>query len=723
MVEFHPLVFSLSKLAVSAMERVFRASVTVTGGEHLPEGVLIFAVNHFTRLETIFLPYEFYKLTGKPVMSLAYHGFFAGTLGSYLERMGAVSTADPNRDTIIIRSLLMGIHPWMIFPEGSMIKDKKIVERGKFFVYTTTGSKRPPHTGAAVLALRTEFYRQRLHHLKITDPALLQEQLKFFDLSSVEKVSERETFLVPVNVSYYPIRSRDNVLRKLAASFIRDIPEQILEELQTEGTMLLSGVDINIAIGKPLAVRPWLEHQLIRDDIIAPRLIMPDDPIPSRPLLRRIAGKLTMHLMASVYGLTTINFDHLAAYLLKYYPSTRLRVFDLAQRVYVAAEEVTRLKGLRFHDALRKDQSTQFCSQYQRALADFLAVAEKSGVVKVNGEKLRKKQRKMTRLLTPFAVRRENPYLVILHEVEYLGRLTRRLCRIAWRPGWLIGRRLRRQLCRIDQEQFAADYLAHRREGESKPPEIGAPFLLTSFRRRFGVLLVHGYLAAPEEVRPLAEFLHRRGCTVYAVRLPGHGTSPDDLAGRTWEEWLASVERGYLILANTCRNVILGGFSMGAGLVFLAAAGRLPKVRAVFGINPPVRLRKRSAKLVPAVALWDKLVERIATSQEHARFVPNDPENPDINYTRNPLSSLNELMELMDRVAERLKEVSVPALVIQGSEDPVVHPEGSEELYQKLGAAQKELAVFPSARHVIIRGDDSERIHARVWDFVREVRA
>jgi esterase/lipase/1-acyl-sn-glycerol-3-phosphate acyltransferase len=720
MVEFNPLVFSLSKLAVRAMERVFLTSVTVTGKEHLPQGVLIFAVNHFTRLETIFLPYELYKLTGKAVMSLAYHGFFGGALGTYLDRMGAVSTADPDRDTIIIRSLLMGNHPWMIFPEGSMIKDKKIVERGKFLVYSTTGSKRPPHTGAAVLALRTEFYRQRLHHLRNTDPALLRKQLEVFDLTSAEEVSELETFLVPVNVTYYPLRSRENILRKLAASLIKDIPERVLEELQTEGTMLLSGVDIDVSIGEPVAVRPWLEHRLIRDDILTPRHIMPDDPIPSRPLLRRIASKLTMRLMASIYGLTTINFDHLAAYLLKYYPSNRLTVFDLAQRVYVAAEEVTRLKGLRFHAALREDQSTQFCSRYQHALAEFLAVAEKSKVVKVKGEKLRKKQRKMTKLLTPVAVRRENPYLVILNEVEYLGRLTRRLRRIAWRPRWLVGRALRRKLCRLDQEQFEADYLAYRREGESKPRHIGAPFLLKSLRRKIGVLLVHGYLAAPEEVRPLAEFLHHRGCTVYAVRLRGHGTSPDDLAGRNWEEWRASVERGYLILANTCRNVVLGGFSMGAGLAFLTAAAKLPKVRAVFGINPPARLRKRSAKLVPAVTLWNRLVDGIADSGHRVHFVPNDPENPEINYTRNPLTGLRELIELMDRVADRLKEVAVPSLIIQGSDDPVVHPEGSEELYQKLGASDKELAVFPSARHVMIRGDGSERIFGRVWDFVRE---
>jgi esterase/lipase len=272
----------------------------------------------------------------------------------------------------------------------------------------------------------------------------------------------------------------------------------------------------------------------------------------------------------------------------------------------------------------------------------------------------------------------------------------------------------------MDQDQFIADYLTYRRENESKPVHVGAPFLLTRFRSRIGVLLVHGYLAAPKEVRPLANFLHQHGCTVYGPRLRGHGTSPEDLAGRTWEDWLASVERGYLILASTCKDVVLGGFSMGSGLALHAAACNLPKVRAVVAINPPAKLRKKSAKLVPAVALWNRLVDRISTAYNHRHFIPNDPENPDINYSRNPVGGISELMELMDRVSERLEEVTIPTLVIQGSEDPVVHPEGTEELYQKLGTSDKELTIFPEARHVIIRGEGSQRVFARVWEFIRD---
>ena len=111
MAEISRLALSLSKLGIQALSRWFKASVRVYGAENVPDGVIIFAVNHFTRLETLILPYEFYRLTGKPIMSLAYHGLFTGALGTYLDNMGAVSTKDPNRDKIIIRSLLMGDNP------------------------------------------------------------------------------------------------------------------------------------------------------------------------------------------------------------------------------------------------------------------------------------------------------------------------------------------------------------------------------------------------------------------------------------------------------------------------------------------------------------------------------------------------------------------------------------------------------------------------------------
>ncbi|MBW1982077.1 MAG: alpha/beta fold hydrolase [Deltaproteobacteria bacterium] len=719
MVEINRLTFSLSKFGVSALEKLFRASVHIHGAENIQDGVLIFVVNHFTRLETLILPYEFYKLTGKPVMALAYHGFFRGTLRSYLENIGAVSTKDPNRDRIIVSSLLKGDHSWLIFPEGMMIKDKKIVEHGRFLIYSATGSRRPPHTGAAVLALRTEFYRQRIEHLRSGHSPLLEEQLRVFGLHTAAEVNSKETFLVPVNVSYYPIRSRENAIERLASFLIKDLPERFREELLTEGTMLLAGVDIDISIGEPFAIRPWLRQQRIQQDILSPKAISPDEVLPSRALMRRTASKITMKVMDSIYRMTTVNHDHLAAYLLKYSPNRRLTVFELAQRLFLASQRVVALQGINFHRALHEDQRSQLCRLYPRKLADFLAVAEKSGVISLTGELITKKPLKMTSLFNFHTIRRDNTYLVILNEVEYLRTLIREIRRIAWSPAWYIRWQQRRALLKSDKAQFIRDYQEFKIDGESKPRHIGAPFFLRRFRPKNGILLAHGYMAAPEEMRPLANYLHQNGYAVYGVRLRGHGTSPEDLAARNWQDWLTSAEHGYLILANSCENIIAGGFSMGAGLALMLAANNLYKLRAVFAINPPFKLRRMSARLAPAVVVWNKLVNRFSREESRWHFVPNEPENPEINYLRNPVHGIKELLDLMDEVGKRAPEITLPALLIQASEDPVVHPEGTEELYQKLGSKDKELTIFPAARHSIIRGADCERVFARILEFSR----
>jgi esterase/lipase/1-acyl-sn-glycerol-3-phosphate acyltransferase len=719
MAEISRLALSLSKLGIQALARWFKASVRVYRAENIPDGVIIFAVNHFTRLETLILPYEFYRLTGKPIMSLAYHGLFTGALGTYLDNIGAVSTKDPNRDKIIIRSLLIGRNPWLIFPEGSMIKDKKIIESGKFLIYSTMGTRRPPHTGAAALALRTEFYRRRLQHLHQASPNLLRQQLEVFDLSSPEQVSKSETFLVPVNISYYPIRSRQNAIEKIASYLLKDMPDRILEELQTEGTMLLSGVDIDITIGKPLAIRPLLRNRIIEKDIRTPHPIMPDDLLPSRPVMRRMASKLTRKVMASIYQNTMVNYDHLIAYILKYYPGQKLSLFSLAQRLYLAAEAVTELKSIRLHAGLLQDQCVQLCRNYHKVLADFLEVARRSGAVEVEGDLIHLKSPAMKTLFDFHSIRRENPYQVILNEVEYLRPLTRRVRLIAEHSRWLVRWRLRRKFLRIAKQEFDSDYEAYWREGESKPKNIGAPIFYRKLRPRAGILLVHGYLAAPEEVRPLAEYLYQQGYTVFAPRLRGHGTSPEDLALRTWEDWLQSVERGYMILANSAKDVVLGGFSMGAGLALLAATNMLYKVKAVFAINCAMRLRRRSAKLAPAVVLWNKLVDKLVKDEGRRHFVPNEPENPHINYFRNPISGVKELMELMEQLSIRLDRIKVPTLLIQSSGDPVVHPEGSKEVYENLGSEDKELVMFNSDRHGILRGELSQRVFTRIVEFLR----
>ena len=202
-------------LFIKAISGLSKANIELHGTENIPDGSIIFVINHFTRVETFLMPYEIFKLTGVPVWSLASYELFKGAFGGYLNQVGAVSTRNPERDRLMVKTLLTGEANWIVFPEGRMVKNKKIIEKGRFMI-SFAGGKHPPHTGAATLALRTEFYRQRLKRLLTTAPEEARHLLALFEIEDAEPIVERATYIVPVNLTYFPIRARENLLSDLA---------------------------------------------------------------------------------------------------------------------------------------------------------------------------------------------------------------------------------------------------------------------------------------------------------------------------------------------------------------------------------------------------------------------------------------------------------------------------------------------------------------------------
>ena len=110
--------FLSTGLAVKFLYDVSKARVYLHNEDKIPSGSIIFSINHFTRVETLFMTHHIRKLTDTPVWSLADAGLFSGFLGDFLSKSGAVSTRDPDRDTMMVKSLLTGEANWIIFPEG-----------------------------------------------------------------------------------------------------------------------------------------------------------------------------------------------------------------------------------------------------------------------------------------------------------------------------------------------------------------------------------------------------------------------------------------------------------------------------------------------------------------------------------------------------------------------------------------------------------------------------
>ena len=239
-------------------------------------------------------------------------------------------------------------------------------------------------------------------------------------------------------------------------------------------------------------------------------------------------------------------------------------------------------------------------------------------------------------------IRVDNPVAVIANELEPLTTLQKKIRRVCRTPGFFLRRNIVRYVSRKAEKAFEEDYRTYYIQGESKPKHIGRPMLIRGRSRRVGVVLCHGYMAAPAEVRGLADFLGRCGYWVYTPRLLGHGTAPEDLARCTYQDWIRSMEEGFVLVSNLCRKVVLGGFSTGAALA-LELASRIEGVSGVFAVATPLRLQYMASRLAPVVDTWNRLMGRVHLDEAKMIFVENHPEHSHINYGRNPISGVREL--------------------------------------------------------------------------------
>ena len=104
--------------AIKTLSNLSKANIVLHGQENIPDGSIIFVINHFTRIETFLMPYQIFTLTGVPVWSLADYELFQGAFGNYLEKVGALSTKSPDRDRLIDRGRDFWLKGHRPFPDN-----------------------------------------------------------------------------------------------------------------------------------------------------------------------------------------------------------------------------------------------------------------------------------------------------------------------------------------------------------------------------------------------------------------------------------------------------------------------------------------------------------------------------------------------------------------------------------------------------------------------------
>jgi len=681
----NPLAYHTTSLALKVLSAFSRARVNLHNSEDLPIGGTIFVINHFTRFETLLLPYHISKLLDKPVWSLASDEFFTGLLGRYLDQVGAVSVADPERDKLIIKSLVGESAAWIIFPEGRMVKNRKVIDRGNFTIVDESG-RYAPHTGAAALALKAEILRQRWLLLKEVNPDQDDPLLASFDISPTTDMSA-SIKIVPVNVSYHPLRTADNLLQRFSNMLEEKISKRLLEEILVEGSMLLDGVDIDIRFGQPFLVEP-LVWKIFSGKI--PELVSDRQ---SRSAIR----KLTNGLMTAIYNQTTVNLDHILASLLYKTRGAKFSEAELRYRAFLVATSA-RLEPLYFrHSSLKKSQVDLLLEKEGGRIAELLDFAREKGLLRDAGsQKLIFSDPEGVCGGHAFhRIRVENPFRVMANTVEPLRALQRLLTKVNWLPAWYLKRLTASRLLRIMEQTYIEARAKFKDEAGLCGLADGLPYLVKSRGARAGIVLIHDWLQTPSSLRQLADFFGAQGFKVIVPRLPGHATIPADLEDRTFDEWQTAVDEAYAYAAIVCSKVVVCGVGSSVALA-LSLAARNYEMAAL-------------AALFPAFDGVSKRAEAESVSEN---------EKTGSAYRSGPTASERQVKKMLFQAAKELPSVTTPLLLLHNDAANKSELQLLHKYFAKVESLEKELLLLPAANPDILTRKDNHGGQALV-DFIQ----
>lgn len=190
-----------------------------------------------------------------------------------------------------------------------------------------------------------------------------------------------------------------------------------------------------------------------------------------------------------------------------------------------------------------------------------------------------------------------------------------------------------------------------------------------------GALVLHGFTGSPVSMRPLAEVLAAAGFAVELPRLPGHGTTVEDLQTTAWSDWLAEAEATLARLQQRCPDgrIVVVGLSMGGALT-CALGVTHPELAGLVVINVPMAAPEDMAEALQAL---------LDGGMETMDSIGGDIANPDADeasYDQTPLRPLLSLIAAGDQLRPRLGEITIPVLIITSRQDHVANPADSDLL-------------------------------------------
>ncbi|PCH85912.1 MAG: acyltransferase [Piscirickettsiaceae bacterium] len=708
----------------------------------------IFLFNHFARFEAVIPQYLIYKKTKAFTHAIATKELFSSDelISKYLINLGGIPTDADNLMFHVSKGIFKGIK-LIAFPEGGIVKDRRVLDdKGRYRVYSRSHDKRRKlHTGPAVIGLTIAIFKASVRKLQeqgnIKKISLWATEIGLDDGQQLIDASRQPTTIIPCNITFYPLRVKENRLTKGLKLLQKKLDKRLSEELLIEGNFLLKDTDMDIQILKPIVIEDYWS----RWEETVTTLLVDQSQYSLSELFNREHKKSTWgnHIysmahrhnvekirdtyMQSIYSGVTINIAHLASSLFMHFiKQKKLHVNKkkLHELLYVSAKLLQQHQQLNTHKTLQ-DPSTYRDLLFKNTdgFDQFLRSVYAAELIEKNGAYYR-----FTGLLSKTAdfdaIRHQNPIAVYANEVAPIPQIAEVIknalsFKINKRQHDLADMLFEDELLeyQLDDAYYQQEkyHLINQTQSLTQPT---APYILKPKKHNGEcVILIHGLLSSPGELSSLAKKILQRGYIVLGTRLKGHGTSPWDLQRCRWQDWQQSVRQSIKIARCYTKKVHLMGFSSGSLLALHFAANRHFNFASITACSTPIYFNDPLIGLIKIADKTNKLVKALTGTEGVLPFKKNEPEHPHINYRHIPISSVHELLKLVDITKRRLKKITCPVYLLQADNDPVVDRTSMGFLLDSINQQVRQYDWVTSNRHGIVF-ENTDNCHQKIVAFI-----
>jgi carboxylesterase len=262
---------------------------------------------------------------------------------------------------------------------------------------------------------------------------------------------------------------------------------------------------------------------------------------------------------------------------------------------------------------------------------------------------------------------------------------------------------------------------------DNEPPPLSTNIIDTRefFLPGSGVsaLLVHGLTGTPYEMRYLGERLSAAGVRVFAVRLAGHGGTPEELGATSHDHWYESVVDGCERLRAYGDPIVAVGLSAGGVLATRLALDQGEALSGVVMLAPAffLPLWQRAALAgIKRLGTWPGSIYIRAEAGADIHDAAARQIHPSARLM--PLSAPLSLCEMSAMVRPRLGKLAQPAMMVHSRRDHTCpFNKNVEYVMANLGSVRKRLVALEESYHVITVDTEKDRVSNEVLSFVREL--